>query len=352
MLTEKLRSAMNCVERLEEAAYNPTTGRLKVKIIQSGFNKGKGRYYPAGMLERDASIFEGQKMFADHQTDSEAKQRPEGSVHNWVGQITNVKFDKASQAVVGEAAVIDPPFKAKLEELHKQGLLPQMGISIRAVGVAAPGKVDGHDTRVVESLTHARSVDFVTYPGAGGQVEAIESEELVSVETITLSQLREARPDLIALLETNKENTMTPQEQVEFDALKAKLAVAEAAKTTADAKATALETENKQIKEAQAKAVKVAEAQPKIAALIKEANLPEAASKRIAEQFKAAESVDGVKEAIVAEGEYLKAVKAPAKVAGMGANDEVKEGDVEKALAASFERLGMTKEQAQEAAGR
>lgn len=353
MLIEKLRTAVNIIERLEESAYNPSTGKLKLTIIQSGFNKGKGRFYPASTLARDFKVFENAKMFADHQTDQEIRTRPEGSVNNWVGQITNVRWDVVSQKVVGEAAVIDPPFKAKLEELSKQGLLKEMGVSIRAVGIGAPSKIDGVETNNVEALTHARSVDFVTYPGAGGQVEAIESAlDENDVTLISLSELRARRPDLVELLESStKEQSMTPQEQVDFDALKAKVAVLETAKTTAETATTTLATENQQLKAAAAKAGRVAEAQPKIAAAIKEANLPEPAAARLTKQFISAETIDGVKEAITAEQEYLKAVKAPAKVTnlGGGGNDQQESVKPEE-IVASFMRLGMTEAQAKDAA--
>lgn len=352
---ESDRFSVNGCEQLQESAYNPTTGKLKIRIIQSGFNKGKGRFYPADVLARDGKIFEGAKMFADHQTDQEAKNRPEGSVHNWVGQITNVRYDAGSTppGLVGEAAVIDPPFKAKLEELNKQGLLSQMGISIRAAGIASPGRIDGHDTKVVEGLTMARSVDFVTYPGAGGQVEAIESETEVSLETITLSQLREARPDLVALLEFNEKEgqSMTPQEQIEFDALKSKVTALESAVSTEKAAKEVAVTENTNLKATAAKAAKIAEAQPLIAGLIKEANLPQPAADRLAKQFVTAESVTGVKEAIAAEVEYLKQVKAPAQVKNLGGTGDQGTGEVKEAdIVAAFQGLGMTEAEAKVAA--
>jgi len=46
-------------------------------------------------------------------------------------------------------------------------------VSIRAMGKANPGEAEGRKGSVVESLTHARSVDFVTFAGAGGAVESL-----------------------------------------------------------------------------------------------------------------------------------------------------------------------------------
>ena len=226
-----ISKSINAITRLQEGAYNPSTGRLKIKVIKAGFNKGRSRFYPESTLARDFGVFEGAKMFGDHQTDAEVKARPEGSVHDWVGQITNVAWDSASKSIVAEAAVIDPPFKAKLEELNRQGLLSQMGISIRASGSCVPDKISGHQTQLVESLTHARSVDFVTYPGAGGQVEAIEAIESAGDVARAFEELGYSREEAIeaargivpeadeifdSLYESARRSGMTHQESMWF----------------------------------------------------------------------------------------------------------------------------------------
>lgn len=160
---------------LQESAYNASSGVLQLKIIQPGFNKSKQRFYPASTLRRDYKIFEGAKMFADHQTDQEAKTRPEGSVNNWVANLRKV-WVESDGTIKGEAVVIDPKFKEKLNTLNKNGLLNEMGVSIRATGTGSQQEVDGFQTNYIESLVACRSVDFVTFAGAGGQVEAMESD--------------------------------------------------------------------------------------------------------------------------------------------------------------------------------
>lgn len=116
-------------------------------------------------------------MFANHQTDAENRARPEGSVHDWVASLTKV-WPESDGTIKAQAAVVDPAFKARLEELDKHGMLNDMGISIRAIGEASRSVIDGVKTDCVESLTAARSVDFVTFAGAGGRVEAMESARL------------------------------------------------------------------------------------------------------------------------------------------------------------------------------
>lgn len=172
----KTREAVLAVTQLRES-YDSTKGVLTVRVIESGFNRSRERYYPADTLRRDYRVFEGVKMFADHQTDAEASQRPEGSVHGWVATLNKVwTANEGNKTVIlGEAVVIDPAFKAKLEALSRAGQLSKMGVSIRAVGEASTQEIEGYRTKVIESFLAARSVDFVTYAGAGGRVEAIES---------------------------------------------------------------------------------------------------------------------------------------------------------------------------------
>lgn len=151
-----------------ESSYDSSKGELKVTIIRPGTSKN-GRHYSAALLKKSAPIFEGAKMFADHQTDSEMKSRPEGSVNNWVASLKNIVTENDG-SLSGTAVLIDPAFKAKIETLNSNKLLAEMGVSIRAAGkYSNTPHTDG--SKLVESLDYARSVDFVTFAGAGGRAE-------------------------------------------------------------------------------------------------------------------------------------------------------------------------------------
>lgn len=163
-------SADPCV--IDESGYDSTKGAITVTVIKPGLSKNN-RFYSPDLLRKSFKIFEGAKMFADHQTDAESKSRPEGSTRDWVGNLTKV-WPESDGTIRGSAVIVDPTFKAKLDLLHQHKLLPQMGVSIRAVGEASDGMVEGKKAKIVESLTAARSVDFVTFAGAGGQVETLE----------------------------------------------------------------------------------------------------------------------------------------------------------------------------------
>ncbi len=162
--------------QLAEARYDKPGGVVTLRVIKPGFNKSKRRYYPAETLRRDYRVFEGAKMFADHATTEEERLRPEGSVRNWVASLKSLWVD-GDGTVRATAAVIDDAFRGKLENLDRHGKLGEMGVSIRAAGETRDTEMEGHPTQYVERLITARSVDFVTYPAAGGGVDMLESDD-------------------------------------------------------------------------------------------------------------------------------------------------------------------------------
>jgi hypothetical protein len=306
---------------LQESAYDAASGKLKITIIKPGLNKSKARFYPAETLKRDFHVFEGAKMFADHQSDKEAKDKPEGSVNNWVASLKNVHAE-SDGTLAGDAFVIDPPFKAKLDALNKQGLLHEMGVSIRAIGEASEQEREGVTTNVVESLIAARSVDFVTYAGAGGQIEAMESatqDNLNDVDLVTEAVLRQRRPDLISLVEKHaQEITMKSVEQ-QLQESQAQVATL----TTANKDLT---TKFEEAQKAAAKATVSAE----ITKLLSESKLPAISQDRVRKQFAEATEVKGIAEAIKEEQDYVKQLgggKSAPKNLGAADNGTTRESD-------------------------
>lgn len=146
-------------------------GEITFTVIKPGWSKNN-RYYPAELLKQRANIFEGAKMFMNHATEAQDKARPEGDLRDWVANVTKV-WPESDGTVRATAKVIDPVFKQKLALLGEANMLNTMGVSIRAMGESKDGEAEGRKGKVVESLKAARSVDFVTFPGAGGQVESL-----------------------------------------------------------------------------------------------------------------------------------------------------------------------------------
>lgn len=335
---ESARFAFGNCEQLRESAYDAVKGELTVRIISPGFNKSKERYYPADTLKRDFKIFEGAKMFADHATEAQEKTRPEGSVNDWVASMTRV-WPESDGTLMGTCAVIDPPFKEKLATLASKNLLSEMGVSIRAIGEATPQTIEGQETRYVESLIASRSVDFVTYAGAGGAVLAIESASLVDendVDLMTEAKLRQRRPDLVKLIETRKGTEMSKTIEVQ-------LAEAQTALTVATTKIATME-----------KAAKQQTAAAELTKLLTESKLPAVAVDRLKKQFEGADKVEGMVEAIAAEAEYIKTLSPIVKHNGAEDNKTTVEADELKRksnLVESYRSLGLPEDQAKIAAG-
>jgi len=286
-------------------------GVATVTVIKAGFNEGNGRYYPLEVLKRDFKIFEGAKMYADHPTEAEEKARPERSIKDWVGTLNNVEV-KEDGTIIGKATIVEPWLQAKLARLRDSEMLSEMGISINAIGSASDAEIEGVKTKLVEKLIKARSVDFVTEPGAGGSVEFYESER-VNIDLIEINQLKELRPDLVEVIRTETKTELTKEVKRVME-MEEKVKDLEGQITTLTSERDDLKTK---MEEAE-KATKKAEAKSLIDEAISKSELPEAAKSRILEKFKDVESSDGIEEAIKSEKDYIAAIQESGKVKNLG----------------------------------
>jgi hypothetical protein len=336
--TEK-RETLTSYVSLEEAKLDK--GIATVTIIKTGFNEGNGRYYPAEVLKRDYKIFEGAKMYADHPTDAEEKARPERSIRDWVGTLNNVEYKE--DAIIGKATIVEPWLQAKLARLRDSEMLSEMGISINAIGSASDAEIEGIKTKLVEKLIKARSVDFVTEPGAGGSVEFYESER-IDIDLIEINQLKELRPDLVEVIKTETKAELT-KEVKRIMEMEEKVKELEGQITTLTTERDELKTKMEEAEKAQKKA----EAKSLIDEAVGKSELPEAAKSRILEKFKDVETADGIEEAIKSEKDYIAAIQESGKVKGLG-KTEVNPVESHKALVESFKKLGMPDKEAETAA--
>ena len=307
---EQMRTICSEYMPLTEATFS--RGRATITVLKPGFTVTKQRYYPAETLARDYGVFEGVKMYADHPTLDQERARPEGSIRDWVATLQNVRVGSGG-AIVGEAVVVEPWLQGKLALLREQGLLSEMGNSIRAVGIGSAAEVEGVKTLVIERITRARSVDFVTEPGAGGGVMLYESATADNdVDLVSLTDLQERRPDLIKLIEADiKYQT---QKEAKMDTEDKRVGELEGQIQTLTAERDTL---RQQMDEA-AKARKVAEAQAAIKEAVGKATLPEPAKVRLLEKYAVAESADGLEQAIKSEAEYIARLTEAGKPRDMG----------------------------------
>lgn len=162
------------------AAGEPNKGRYLFQLISPG--KGSSGVYSPEVIQEAAKnrIFPaGLQSFMDHPTVTEAYDRPERSVRDLVAVLTeDARWD--GNALVAEAQVF-APYRELVEEMRGD-----IGLSIRAAGVAEQGEYEGQPAQIITAITEGLSVDFVTRAGRGGRVLAL----LESARTRTLQEAR------------------------------------------------------------------------------------------------------------------------------------------------------------------
>lgn len=175
---------------------------LDVAFIEPGWgNEQDKHYYPAEVLKRDAHVFEGAKMY-------ETDHRPqEKSTRTWVSTIREIAGFTETGAPVARVIVHDEDFAKRLKALSEgtmpdgTSMLEKMECSILALGAAKKGKIDGKEANIVERITEAQSVDWVTRAGAGGRaLKLTEGESGMKGYRLTFKIKGEVKPANDAML--------------------------------------------------------------------------------------------------------------------------------------------------------
>lgn len=175
--TESADIESDCVQ-LVENGDNSELREAKtrmLKLITEGW--GSSGYYPADVLKRDGpKVFKaGTHNYIDHLTLDEEKRKPEGYVNRLASVLTEDAqwYDdyKGHGPGLYARAKIRDDFAAFLETFGDN-----IGMSIRATGKLKEGEAENKRGKIIEAITGAKSVDYVTIPGAGGKVlELFES---------------------------------------------------------------------------------------------------------------------------------------------------------------------------------
>jgi hypothetical protein len=197
-------------------------GTIAIKIIQPG--RGSSGYYPEETLKRDGpNVFRaGTKMFWDHPTPAEEAERPEGSLHNLAAElVSDARYENRGVYGPGLYADIKPfgKYKESIEELAEH-----IGVSIRASGMGSYQTIDGQKVPVIEKLVDAKSVDFVTTPGAGGKIlQLFESARahgraVQNIQEVSQVEKEEMELKLKQLQEVEKENLLLKEAIILRDA--------------------------------------------------------------------------------------------------------------------------------------
>ena len=184
---------------------------MDMALIQPGWgNKKDMHYYGREMLERDARVFEGVKMYASNHKPDEKNVKTEVAV---VQEIQGFTDDGAP---IGRVAVHDPDFAEATRNRARLGTLETLECSILARGTTREGEVDGIKGHIVEAITEGISVDFVTKAGAGGHaINLAEGGEPVDEKELKEEEVQEEAPTQDAPPEETPEVTMLEGEQVQ-----------------------------------------------------------------------------------------------------------------------------------------
>lgn len=202
----------------EAAAASPAVaddGTVKLHLIRPCVGRGKGRHvYEAKMLEENAHKFSGWRMFLDHDTAAQRKQR-EGlprPVDHLGGIVVESHWDPSvpaegrfgAGAVVGTVRAVP-----KIVELLKvDPALVESSINAKATAVR-PVQREGGQAWLVEGIEPKGTVDWVTDGGAGGRVVSLvesvygtpDEEEAALFDAMTDDEVRdflaEHRPTLV-----------------------------------------------------------------------------------------------------------------------------------------------------------
>lgn len=193
-------------ETLEvRAIENKKSGKksLAVKLIDKGWSKN-GYYYSDQVAESIADHIEKRpQMYMDHSQGMMAGR----SFKDLVAVATeSYKKDGAAYAVV---EMVENPATAWLYELAKK-FPGQVGASIDARAKIKPYETkEGEEPKtnqkyVVEEIVFLNSVDFVTYPSAGGGVVEILASQVMDEATAKFNHLMENYGTEVAKLVNNQ----------------------------------------------------------------------------------------------------------------------------------------------------
>jgi Double zinc ribbon len=312
-------SLVEMIPLVEGGAVVDKNGCFDLKIIAPGW--GSSGYYSPDVLKRDGpNVFTREtKMFWDHPTISEERDRPERSLKELAAVLVE-------DAHYSENHPNGPGLYTRARALqgYKPAiteLAPYMGASIRAFGTGKSGTVAGRTGKVIESITDKASVDFVTVPGAGGQV--------------------------VSLFEAARGGVVIKTEENEVDLREAEDKLREA---------------NDRIARL-SEAIVIRDARDYARDSLSGADIPNMAKTRIAESLSMNPPVgdDGVldkakfqtsiKEAIASEVKYLSEVLGAGRVRGFGSSNgdggnAMSDKDFQTSLATEFQRLGLSESNA------
>ena len=237
-------------------------GTIGLKIIQPGW--GSSGYYSPEVLERDLpnAFPAGTFMMWNHPTATEEAERPEGDLSNLAAVLTSnpqwQESGKQGPGVYADAKVFGG-YREAIDEIGEH-----IGVSIRGRGKSSMGEADGKEGRIIDEVTDGLSVDFVTSPGAGGEI----------IQVFEAAQNNEPLPDV-----TDAANDA--DDSIQENAMENELKEAQDQLKEATDTISALTAENERLQER----LLLQEAAGFVAEALAKAELPDITRERLAKQL-------------------------------------------------------------------
>ncbi len=172
-----MHEAIRLTVQLAEAAHDQAGLYPGSVIVVEGLSANHNEYTRAA-LESGIAVFEGAKLVADHELEEGDTARPEGSIHDVIGKVTNVQLGERDGQTVLVGDVFISESETKIRTKVDEDILGDL--SIRAWGVGTRGE---DDRFVVESFQpHPyTNIAMVTVGAAGGRLVS-ESRQTPEVE--------------------------------------------------------------------------------------------------------------------------------------------------------------------------
>lgn len=263
-----------------------------ITLIEAGLSHNRKLYRPE-VLQVALQLFEGLSSYADHPSKTELNQGVERSIRDLAGWVTNVKWDTEGGrlkqgAVVGiYHALNSGPVAPLLHEAWMRGKPDLVQFSILGEGrQQLQRNEEGNLFYNVEAIDRLFSLDAVAQGAAGGRVDALiasvreEADELKVLESMTLEQLAELRPDLAgALISTEALGGKAPAPEAKVEGKEEVAAAAPLSASSAELSAVTEQLERMQMELA------LANRQRMLSERVSSAALPDPVKDKIREDF-------------------------------------------------------------------
>lgn len=190
---------------LEEGTDKPGS-KWAVVVIQEGRSQNN-TFYPAEVLRAATKLYEGVKVFWNH--DTKSGMRDPRDIAGFIRSPKFVSLESRQGAIGAVLHATTPTARERLLEAHEAGNPGLFGLSHTALAEYERVQLADGPALRVKAIKAVESVDIVSFPSAGGRVMRLvagiaspvmaTSEELVMFEA-KLKLLRESYPALAAKL--------------------------------------------------------------------------------------------------------------------------------------------------------